>query len=230
MLPSVQSVLLLLSRHVSHVRQWSEWRVRPVRHSVQRHCLHLLFVEICYKYHFENPLWLFCLCLKLKVTFFVISFDHRETLLTCLLCSLYNLSIFNLKNLPDWPNSVFSLCSPPRLLPIKPQILCNNWNRKLKMVFMMWGPELFPFCVFVFPQHSENVFLDLKSICFLSDIKYQTFLAEERIKSREGTCSDIAILLSILNLPLPTFSPQQLFPGLKFNIKWDTDTRGASAS
>ena len=29
MLPSVQSVLLLLSRHVSHVRQWSEWRVRP---------------------------------------------------------------------------------------------------------------------------------------------------------------------------------------------------------
>ena len=37
---------------------------------------HLLFVELCYKYHFENPLWLFCLSLKLKVTFFDVNFEH----------------------------------------------------------------------------------------------------------------------------------------------------------
>ena len=91
-----------------------------------------------------------------KHTFFEIGIKHIETLLTCFLCSLYNLSIFNLKNLPDWPNSVLSLCSPLLLLPIKPQILCNNWNRKLKMVFMMWGPELFPFCVFLFPQRTQR--------------------------------------------------------------------------
>ena len=127
-------------------------------------CEGLLAPSLCrnplYLYHFEN-LWRIKKKKKkgvFKCTLFEIGIEHVETLLTCLLCSLYNLSIFNLKNLPDWPNSVFSLCSPRLLLPIKPQILCNNWNRKLKMVFMMWGPELFPFCVFVFPQHSENCF------------------------------------------------------------------------